>query len=114
MITKNKISRGTAHITWTKETIIKGLEILYGETFTSYIKSLNDIKYKTSEELITQGCVDDFTYRGVDFRIKRLCGYKLKPSKPTFKVVYSNGEKLDDWISQEKHDEMVKVKKLVK
>ena len=77
-------------------------------------EKLNVIKYKTSEELITQGCVDDFTYRGVDFRIKRLCGYKLKPSKPTFKVVYSNGEKLDDWISQEKHDEMVKVKKLVK
>lgn len=70
--------------------------------------------YKTSDELITQGCVDDFVHRGIDFRIKRLCGYKLKPSKPTFKVVYSNGEKLDDWVSQEKHDEMVKVKKLTK
>ena len=32
----------------------------------------------------------------------------------TFKVIYSNGEKLDDWISQEEHDEIVKVRKLTK
>lgn len=76
-----------------------------------FFKNLNVIKYKTSEQLITEGCVDDFTYRGIDFRLKRLCGYKLKPSKPTFKVVYSNGEKLDDWITQAKHDEYQKVLK---
>lgn len=74
-------------------------------------EKLNVIEYKTSEELITKGCVDDFSYRGIDFRIKRLCGYKLKPLKSTFKVVYSTGEKLDDWVTQEKYDEIALSKK---
>jgi len=73
-------------------------------------EKLGVIEYKTSEELITKGCVDDFKYREIDFRIKRLCGYKLKPTEQTFKVIYSNGEKFDDWISQDKHNEMEKIK----
>lgn len=75
-----------------------------------FFEKLNVIEPKSSEELITKGCVDDFVYRGIDFRLKRLCGYKLKPSKPTFKVVYSTGEKFDDWLLEEEYKVLVKNK----
>lgn len=63
-----------------------------------FFKDLNVIKYKSSEELIKSGCIDIFQYNGIEFHLKRLCGFKIKSKKQTFKVVYSNGEKADDWI----------------
>jgi molybdenum cofactor biosynthesis enzyme MoaA len=63
-----------------------------------FFKNLNVIKEKTSEELIRTGCIDIFYYKGIEFHLKRLCGYKLKSNVQTFKVVYSSGEKADDWI----------------
>lgn len=63
-----------------------------------FFKHLNVIKPKTSEQLITEGCIDEFKYRGIQFRLKRLCGYKFKSKKQTFKVIYSDGLKADDWI----------------
>ncbi|MFA5433083.1 MAG: radical SAM protein [Candidatus Paceibacterota bacterium] len=63
-----------------------------------FFKKLNVIKNKNSEELITNGCIDVFQYNGVEFHLKRLCGFKIKSKKQTFKVVYSNGEKANDWI----------------
>lgn len=75
-------------------------------------EKLNVLEPKTSEELITKGCVDDFVYRDIDFRVKRLCGYKLKPSKPTFKVVYCTGEKFDDWIYNFDDQEKILTKKI--
>jgi len=63
-----------------------------------FFKHLNVIEYKDSKDLITKGCVDIFIYKGIEFLLKRLCGYKIVPQLQTFKVVYSNGEKADDWI----------------
>ena len=63
-----------------------------------FFKNLKVIEYKTSDELNTKGCVDDFIYKDIEFRLKRLCGYKLKSKKQTFKVIYSDGQKVDDWI----------------
>lgn len=63
-----------------------------------FFHHLNVIKPKTSEQLITEGCVDDFEYKGIEFRLKRLCGYKLKSKVQTFKVIYSDGLKADDWL----------------
>ncbi len=57
----------------------------------------NFIKPKTSQQLIKTGCVDVFNYKGIEFSIKRLCGYKIKSNVQTFKVVYSDGKKTDDW-----------------
>lgn len=62
-----------------------------------FFKNLNVIKNKSSQELITDGCIDIFQYNGIEFHLKRLCGFKIKSKKQTFKVVYSNGEKADDW-----------------
>ena len=62
-----------------------------------FFKDLNVIKPKTSRELIETGCIDIFNYKGIEFHLKRLCGYKIKSNVQTFKVVYSNGEKADDW-----------------
>lgn len=63
-----------------------------------FFEHLNLIKPKTSEQLITEGCIDDFEYKGIEFRLKRLCGYKFKSNVQTFKVIYSDGLKVDDWI----------------
>ncbi|HHX69031.1 MAG TPA: radical SAM protein [Gallicola sp.] len=63
-----------------------------------FFQHLDVIKPKTSEQLITEGCVDDFEYKGIEFRLKRLCGYKFKSKEQTFKVIYSTGLKVDDWI----------------
>lgn len=69
-----------------------------------FFKNLNVIEYKDSEDLIVKGCVDDFVYRGKEFRLKRLCGYKLKSSKSTFKAIYSDGSKHDDWVLVKTHN----------
>jgi pyruvate formate lyase activating enzyme len=63
-----------------------------------FFENLGVIEKKTSEELIKTGCIDIFNYKGIEFHLKRLCGYKIKSNVQTFKVVYSNGEKADDWI----------------
>ena len=59
---------------------------------------LNVIQYKDSKELINNGCIDTFAYNGIEFLVKRLCGYKIIPQTETFKVVYSNGKTDSDWI----------------
>lgn len=64
----------------------------------NYFKHTQKISYKTSEELITSGCIDIFNYKGIGFHLKRLCGYKLKSDIQTCKVVYSDGRLEDDWI----------------
>ena len=62
-----------------------------------FFKDLNVISPKTSKQLIESGCIDIFNYNDVEFHLKRLCGYKIKSNVQTFKVVYSNGIKADDW-----------------
>ena len=63
-----------------------------------FFEKLGVIEKKTSEELIKTGCIDIFNYKGIEFHLKRLCGYKIKSNVQTFKVVYSSGEKADDWV----------------
>lgn len=63
-----------------------------------FFKKTGAIVPKTSEELITTGCIDLFTYKGIEFYLQRLCGYKLKSSTQTLVIVYSDGRKSDDWI----------------
>lgn len=62
-----------------------------------FFKNLNVIEKKTSEEIIKTGCIDILNYKSIEFHLKSLCG-KIKSNVQTFKVVYSNGEKADDWI----------------
>lgn len=77
----------------TKETYDKNHVRAY-----EFFKLLNVIKYKSSEELVRDGCIDIFSYRDIEFHLKRLCGFKIKETIQTFKVVYSNGKVSDDWI----------------
>lgn len=98
------------------------LKKVEGEDFVlsdNFFPKDDEFVNRTSENLITQGCTKYYTDNGVLISVKRLCEYakgKDAPAfsccfvntngrkkidvetKDTFKVIYSDGLVVDDWI----------------